>query len=495
MRTGSDEGKHQVDFGSTYRPPGAYIQEDPTPLVSVVGVTPTVVALVGPAVGYRTNTEALTLTGTDAVLLSHLGIDPTNGFVVADEFGNAYDAADYVTNVGAGADGNVVTTVDNTLTVARSATSVIPDGGVVYVTYRYTDADYHAAYDIDDFDDVKIAYGDPFNPDTGAITSPLSLAAKIALENGARKLVMVATTGTALTATRAELAAAYDKLKTRWDVNVIVPITSGITGQPGQTGDTDGVANDLKNAILTATQEAVYRTAVLGFDPGVTVDPAALAAGVNSERVMLAYPWRLNYFNGLRNQTIEVGGEYLAAAYAGLLAALPVQTPLTRKFPKGFAGFPTAQQDRMTTSFKNSLSDGGVAVSEVDRQNRLVVRHGVSTRRDTIYTREFSLVRAKDALVNLIKDTIDRSDLIGTTIDLDTPMRIKGVMAGCLEAAVNYDVIVAYTDLKVRQQSVDPSVIDVKFQYIPAYPLNYILVTFSVNVATGADTLNAVTAA
>ncbi len=55
-----------------------------------------------------------------------------------------------------------------------------------------------------------------------------------------------------------------------------------------------------------------------------------------------------------------------------------------------------------------------------------------------------------------------------------------------LEHAVLTGTIVAYTGLAVRQRSLDPTVIEVKFSYLPAYPLNYIVISFSVNVATGA---------
>jgi hypothetical protein len=124
-------------------------------------------------------------------------------------------------------------------------------------------------------------------------------------------------------------------------------------------------------------------------------------------------------------------------------------------------------------------------VAEIDRANRLIVRHGTSSDPTSVLTREMSLVRAKDSMVTLIHDTMDSSGIIGTPINDETPIRIKGVMAGCLETLVGAGVIVAYNDLKVRQQSIDPTVVEVKFQYQPAYPLNYIVISFSINTLTG----------
>jgi hypothetical protein len=59
------------------------------------------------------------------------------------------------------------------------------------------------------------------------------------------------------------------------------------------------------------------------------------------------------------------------------------------------------------------------------------------------------------------------------------------VVAGALEAAVDSGIIYAYNDLKARQLTSDPSVIEVKFQYRPSYPLNYIVIKFSINTETG----------
>jgi hypothetical protein len=43
-------------------------------------------------------------------------------------------------------------------------------------------------------------------------------------------------------------------------------------------------------------------------------------------------------------------------------------------------------------------------------------------------------------------------------------------------------------DLAVRQtSSTDPTVVEVKFAYKPAYPLNYIVISFSIDMSTGDD--------
>lgn len=459
-----------------YIPPGVYVEEETTPLVTVQTIAPTVVAIVGPSVGYRTFTEGVTLSGTTALSLTKQGIITGSGLQVA-----AADGTLYAT----GTDFDLVqtgTAPTNTTTIARDGAGGIDDGETVYVTYRYTDEDYTAPLRVSDYDDVKEAYGEPLDLITGAIISPLSLAAKAAFENGANTLVLVATTDAAATATtRTTLAAALGKLEAIYDVNVVVPLAVGLTAD----AEAEGVGNDLKNHVESLANDNVFRVGVIGFDTGITAAPEGLAAAFASSRVVLAWPNKMSYYNGYTNSLVTVGGQYLAAAMAGRLAIQAVQEPLTKKQIRGFAGFPASTAANMTNANKNTWSAGGVAVVEIVRDGRLLIRHGTTTQRDTINTRELSLVRAKDAMVSLIYDTAESSGLIGSAINDETPIRVKGMVSSVLETATRFGIIIGYNSLKVRRTSVDPSVIEVKFQYRPAYPLNYILIAFSINTVTG----------
>lgn len=479
------------DF-TTYQPPGVYIEEDLSSLVNVIGVRPTVVALVGPSVGYRRNTEAVILSGEDPVQLARLGINPASVEVRAPD-GTVYTLnTDYTVTTAAGADGDIATTADNTTSVARVGgltPGAIEDGALVYVSYRYTNADYYAPLRVRDFDDVQDAFGPPIDIESGSIVSPLSFAAKVAFENGANQVVLVSTTGSATETTRTELNAAYNKLAALYDVNVVVPLPVGITGNEAAPGDTYNVGTDLKGHLDSMALNGLFRVGILGYERTVTIDPLTAVSNFRSSRMVLSWPNRLHYFHGYTNQTIEVGGHYLAAAYAGRLASLPVQMPLTKKQISGFSGFPSSVTQTLTPTQKNTWGDAGIAVTELTRDGRLVVRHGTTTNRTNIQTRELSLVRAKDALVNLLQETVDSSELVGTWIDEDTPSRVKGVVGGVLEAAKGNRVIVDYQGLKIRQLPGDPSVLEVKFQYQPAYPLNYIVVSFSINTSTGETTV------
>jgi hypothetical protein len=162
--------------------------------------------------------------------------------------------------------------------------------------------------------------------------------------------------------------------------------------------------------------------------------------------------------------------------------------PLTHKTVQGFSAITASVLKTLTPTNKDTLAKGGVALVEPDRQGRLRVRHGVTTNfGGGILTREISLVRVQDGLYNLLQDTMENSGLIGIPITDATALQVKSVVSGALETAKNTNaLIVDYNSLAVRQQSPpsgDPTVIDVRFAYRPPWPLNYILVSFTVDTS------------
>lgn len=483
-----------VDFTHGYQPPGVYIEEDPTPLVSTTGLPPVRVAIVGRALGYQSRTQQVTLS-EDQVRLTPQGID-SSSVVVRKVSDNTVLAAGEVavtaTTPGAGGAQDYYTDI------ALAVDATTEPGTAAWVTYNYVVPDYFAPRTLSNFEDIKGLYGTPLNLSAQAlgdsayqaVVSPLSLAAQFALINGAAEVVLVPieaeVTDNSATV-RTALAAAYAKISTDYAVSIVVPLTDGL-----DTADAPGAGLDLLSHLVSASNDGFLRTGVLGFDPDVTTAPDALVTtgGFKSKRVMLAYasPAGLQVYNGNSNQSVVVGHQYLAAAYAGRMAALPVQKSLTKEQIAGFAGVAGTP---LSNALKNQYAASGVAVTEIDRLNRIVVRHGLTTDRTNINTAEMSVVRARDAMVNLLQNGVESSGLIGQPIDDATPLNVKSVVAGLLEYASTNGVFVSYTGLAVRQASTDPSVIEVKFEYRPAYPLNYILISFSINVTTGDSDLTA----
>lgn len=488
-----------LDFSRNYSPPGVYVEETDSTLVSTVGVPPTIVAIVGPARGFRINTEQVVYSDTPFTL-SKQGIDATSVRVTIASTSLPVDEAEYtVSKVGTDPGQDYESTF-----VGVAAPESVSVGAVVFVTYRYTDPEYYIPKTFRNFEDVKDAFGEPLNTATPVagqpyenVVSPLSLAAMVAIKNGATDLVLCATeplpveaeTDAAKSTARADvLRGALDKISSDPSITVVVPITTGIAD-----ADADTVFSDMHTFVATGSSEGLFRFGIVGFDPSLTIAPdsllsAALPASVNRRRIQMAYaaPGGLMMFSGASNSSFAVGHSYLAAAYAGRMQAIPVQTALTKQVIIGFAGLAGTP---LANSLKNQYSAAGVAVTEQDRFQRLTVRHGVTADTTNLNTREASVVRARDGLVRALSESTSTSGLIGSALTDDLLLSVKSNVQGVLESAVADDVIVSYTGLTLRQQPGDPSVVEVKFAYKPAYPLNYIVISFSIDMSTGTTDL------
>lgn len=470
-------------FTTDYRPPGVYTTEESAPTVGAVGIGPTVVAIVGPSVGYMTATEAVVLEGTTNVRLAHRGVIQNSVLVTKADGTTADLTDDYVLTVGNGDDATA-STGDDTTDIKRANSSTIADGETVIVSYRYTDESYFTPKRFTDFAAVKDTYGAPLDTSSGDIISPLTFAAKCAFDNGASRIILLATPGSATSVDKDDLTDGYAKLLSMEEVTIVVPLPVGINGSTGSPGDTSSIGTAVANHVQSAFNQGIRRIAILGYETGVTRAPDDLASGIDNKRVAITWPARMSYFNAFLNKSQEVGGYYAAAAEAGRLSTLPVNFPLTRKPVRGLSIGSTVAQN-ITRSDRDAWSKAGVMVLETNSQGILVVRHGVSTDPTSVLTSELSITRQADTMIRSCTDALEAADLIGSPIVDETAARIKGIIQNVLETIKDAEIIYDYSGLSVRQQSVDPSVIEVRFQYRPTYPLNYINIVFGVDPTTG----------
>jgi hypothetical protein len=280
-----------------------------------------------------------------------------------------------------------------------------------------------------------------------------------------------------------------EKLEAYLDVAIVVPLPAGMAGTEASPASIITTAQSLQSHVGSMSSQGHYRIGIYGTDAGVTVDPATIAANTRSSRMMVAHPNRLLYQNPVTNQTITIGGCYLAAAYAGRFTSQAVELPLTRRVIAGFSGISADAVSRVED--RNNLSAAGVSVAEVNRQRQLVCRHGVSTETFSFAQREISVVRARDTMMRIIEDTLEASAVIGQVVTAETPGRIRNIVESALESLLARGVFAAYQELAARQSRTNPTVIEVKFQYRPAYPINYVVVAFSIDADTGQTTLTA----
>lgn len=487
------------DFTSTYLPPGVYVEDNSDPIITSTGLPASVVALVGPALGYQTATETLAIFATPAAVLTNKGIFTTavtGPPAIAAPVVKKLDgtllavATDYVFSVDSSGSNGTVTSIARV-----SNSSNVADGDVITVAYAYAGPDYFSPQSHTDFDSIVAMYGLPMvstaptNPNSSQVASPLSLGAKVAIENGAATLLLVAT-NPADGDLRVQIQKAYDKVATNYGVTTILPILpDDLTVSSGTVAAfTQQLAQDLRSHCVNTSAAGYMRIGFFGSPRNYVetdLSQEAFAASLSSKRLVLTYPHNLSMFNSATNQITEVCGSYLAAAEIGRFSTLPIAQGLTKQVVSSFQGLPTSIIQKMTRAYRDALSSSGVMVAEIDRLSRLSIRHGVSTDMSALNTREISMTRIADTLYALVQLGMDASDLIGQPIDAEMTSRVKAALTSILEQAVLTDVIVSYADVKVKQQSTDPSVIECKFAYQPAVPLNYILVQFQLNLTTG----------
>lgn len=493
-----------IDF-TQYQPPGIYVEDTSTPVVTSTGVSQSLVTLIGPAQGYQTSTETVLVYSSTATVLANKGIfttavtgPPAIAAPVVRKLDQTLLAVntDYTFTVDSSGPGGTAGAVTSIQRITNSPN--INDGDAVTVTYNYADTGYFTPQMHTDFDGIMTVYGRPMvttapaNPNSSQVYSPLSLAAQMAIQNGASTVVTLALNPSDGDL-RAQFHAAYAKIATNYSTAMIVSVLpDDLTVSSGTVAAyTQLLAQDLEAHCVSASNSGYVR---VGFFSGprnyaeTDLTQQALAASISSKRVVLFYPHNLSVFNSGTNQITTVCGSYLAAAAVGVLAALPVNTGITRQVLSGFQGLPTAIVQAMTKAYRDSLSASGVTVAEISRLTQLVIRHGVTTDVSAINFREISLVRIADTLFNLVQQGMESAGLIGQPIDAEMPTRVRAALSSILEGAVTNEVIIAYNNLKVitaTPPTGDPSIITCKFAYQPAVPLNYILVQFTIDLTTG----------
>ena len=477
-----------VDF-SKYQAPGLYTEAVPGPQLSVQSTTPTAVGVFGTTVGYRQQTESLVidpdiqqedttfLPATNRTL-REAGIRPDTVVVR-----NASSGEEYVLNtdytvflVSGGASSQ--STRDDLYTIKRVIDGGhIDQGDTVEVSYNYTNEDYFKAKTFYDYDDVRDQYGKPFDA-LGNIQSELSLAVSIAFQNGASVVVTAAVDPVdRANPTLADYIGALDTLRDQSDISVIVPATGVQT---------------IQSAVVTHVNQQsgnrYERRAIIGRDgSGTAVSSAQLIAdahAIGSNRIALVSPAQLKYFAPELDKEIIIGGQYLAAAAAGVSVSQGASMPLTRRTVRGFVDVATT----ISEAQRNLESQNGLAVIEKTRRGGMQIRHGVTTDTTDVLSREWNVTGQQDAMVYRLREYLDNDRLIGNTIDELTMTNVKASADAALQALVQDRVIQDYAELKVRQLNTSPDVIEIRFAWKPSLPLNYIVVRYSVSITSGDST-------
>lgn len=347
-------------------------------------------------------------------------------------------------------------------------------GEVYYVTYTYPVAtDQFTPTLFTDSVDIEAKHG-PSSSTSGSLT----LAAKIALENGAPAVMCTQISGSAASST--VWSTAFDKLKKKDAVAYLVPITTDATVQSAA----------LTHCLIESAPDTGHeREAILGLADGSTVDQiiAKAVALVNKRAIVTPGNDCLRVLAD--DTTLPLNGSYVAAAVAGLQTAQekPIQ-PITGKILVGFS----MPDDQFEPYDMNRMGNAGVLVY-YSRDGIIKIRHAITTDTASADTEEISIV-ASDNLVRRITRNRLSAAFIGKGIVIDTgtptavAQAVKAIWAqlvrdGLIHSyGMKFDPTTGEVPITAAQDANEPRRINVTGSVKFLYPLNFINVTFFVYV-------------
>jgi hypothetical protein len=488
-----------------YRPPGVNVNEIVTTTISPILASPGLPCVVGRASGTQTRTDQFTLSGTTLTPLPGLPLNATLSAVLS-----VKDAQD--PSKGASDGSGYALTTDYTVTtglaggISRVGAGAIATGTLVNVTYTYVADDYFLPTLMTNMGSVESKYGPALNTAGTSINSPLSYAAACAFENGASSVVcqalfVRATPGNPSTAAQqpndtsaAALSTWQDtlyNLRDIEDINILVPVIGQSmpnVGDSVQVSVFQAVEDHL--AYMNVSQQYIF--AIFGEDNSASSAVATQATiqshattlrgrhgGTTAEQIAILNTASFQRPSTQMGQYVSVGGQYAAAAIGGMLASFPVSVALTRKAMSGFVKVLDSRDPQQ----KNADAGSGLLVVEQKGSNT-VIRHGITINNTGGASKaEISVVRAKHRMIESVKDTIDRQ-IIGQIIaDAQAPRIVASTVSAVLEGLRQNRDLVDYTAVEAQYTSLDPTMINVRFAYRPAFPLNYVNIEFSLNLS------------
>jgi len=337
------------------------------------------------------------------------------------------------------------------------------------------------------------------------VTSPVSLAAYLAFQNGANTVSVqpVARVSGVTYANTSDWIHTFTPVTSGSDptylssfvgVDVVVPLYGFLDANNSLISyGTGTVASGINNYLNTQASNGAYQRAFLGLDGTSNTLTASgvqtLANAFGNNRVSLVYPGTLTYnpgvdpVSGSINTNINVPGYYLAAAVAGVFVGQPnVATPITNKQVAGFTGVPNqiSASDAAT-----SYLEYGILTVRQKRDGNLWILHGLTTDTSSWTRQEVSISAIGDVLAQQISRDLNNSQIIGSAMTKNTVAATIGIVQSSLTTAVSNSLIQSYNNLEYFVYNSSPTTINIVFQYAPTYPINYIKAVLSLNTQTG----------
>jgi len=504
-----------------YRPPGVYTREGVAPSTPAPFYRPACIAILGRVTEhYLTtngeeikNTTPYTKSGDDWVYQLAYG-----RVVVTDESGAACPVLIHTVLMSHETTPTYfLENTDYTIDYETGAITFLKEGSATYpiadedtwilITYTHLPQGqkFYAPKDFYDYDDVIGFYGDPLDAD-GHIQSPMVLSAGFALQNAPWVKCFpidphLDGTGDEII-TNEDWRITIDEKLALEDVDIVVTQTEfALKDYTPLEGDSDGKAQQLygymDNHLSDMCSEVgrmeriwiwsdIYGLDIFSDDPYMP-DMMNTATthiwGKDREEEIYVCPPGVDWFNyrkknpfdGTEGYGEQLDGNYLAAYLAGILAHNDPQMPLTRKKADIFHDL----GDSYHPLEQNTVASKGCTVMEV-KPGGLRVRHGLTCDTTRLERTEPSIVRAKHYMCKYLRARLEEA-FIGQPMVSTTFMSIASMTYAMLVLLKDAGIIYDFQNVKARANPDLPTEVLVKYEYCPAYPLNYITIEFTIN--------------
>lgn len=412
----------------------------------------------------------------------------------------------------------------DSLGIARASTSRIPATGSVFVTYQYTPAGYFDATLFENLSDIENQYGPAINTLGTAISTPVSFAAMLAFGAGAQQIfvaplftltnpsdpdsVKLQPSATDANTASTSWVQTLTALQDQTNVDIVIPVV----GQSANLNNLGMLAileviEDFLN--IQQTSNDVWAQCLAGEDgsqvgPGQSYpDKATMRthaatlqsryANSMSQSMVLVNSTTFNYAFPTSNITTQIGGQYVAAAIAGLLNSGSISQTINLDTIPGILGI--SDNPKRTKADLQADAQAGmlVTIQPVGTQS-VQVRHAITLDNSTYARRELSVVRSKFFMITSMIETL-QGQIIGKTVPPgQDPASYVGVaVTAVLEALQGAGDIAGYDSVAAVLVSNNPTTIAVSFNFTPNFPIDYIRLSFSVNMNSGTANTSTVT--
>lgn len=352
----------------------------------------------------------------------------------------------------------------------NGTSNTVPDK--FYVDYTYTST---AFFIVQSFTSLTLALKTLGVGSNTAVGATLMMGTSGLGNNASQVLVMTVPDDTLAT-----YQAAFNILGTRRDVDLVVPCNSAFNVSQSLQASVD---------FFSGVDQQRERIGIVGVPAGTSVGDTQtagtvvyLANGMVDSRMMVVYPWP---FVSVQQQdlsfvTTEMDGWASAAAFAGLMAALPDRAePATTKVINGITALGGLELDETTM---NILGGAGVTVLTYE-DGDLIVRDSLTTQTVVDSDRHPSIILTEDLLRKLLRTNFKSfrgRKLLPNLLDQIQKRTIK-----VLNSLVKLQLIAGFNAQSVAAAQ-DPdnlTNIIVNFSYRPIFPVRTITFNYSFDLS------------